>query len=250
MLSQRWQDRSQTWEWLGCRAGHQEVGRCHTTGDWECVTVHHLPSTNKAAHSTFKTQRRRHQKFKTGVPVTTQNPVMDQRLCGNWNSSFGFLMSSVLVFKVRVDLLIEFHIFLSLVYQHWSCEHCDAKNSSVSPDELFSISLKPASDTCVTAAGSFTVRPRGSLQFRRVRNYESAHGVRKTLSRCQQNLFYLGGPGSPHQQGWGPCSSLLSQLLLGAMVIMILILNAKVVSMVPMTCHGARCTVLPMLLTQ
>ena len=45
--------------------------------------------------------------------------------------------------------------------------------------------------------------------------------------------FYLGGPGSPHQQGWGPCSSLLSRLLLSATVITILIINAKVIGMVP-----------------
>ena len=60
-------------------------------------------------------------------------------------------------------------------------------------------------------------------------------------------LFYLGGPG---QQGWGPCSGLLSQLLLGTTVITTLILNAKAVGMVPTTRHGAGCTMIPMLLTQ
>ena len=63
-------------------------------------------------------------------------------------------------------------------------------------------------------------------------------------------LFYLGGLGSPHQQGWGPCSGLLSQLLLGATVITTLILNARAVGTVPTTRHGAGCTVIPTLLTQ
>ena len=70
------------------------------------------------------------------------------------------------------------------------------------------------------------------------------------ITSQRTGLFYLGGPGSPHQQGWGPCSGLLSQLLLGAMVVKTLILNAKAVGTVPMTRHGAECTMLPMLLTQ
>ena len=39
---------------------------------WEHVTSTHLPSTNKAAHSGFETQRRRHQKSKTGVSHVLQ----------------------------------------------------------------------------------------------------------------------------------------------------------------------------------
>ena len=49
--------------------------------------------------------------------------------------------------------------------------------------------------TCVAAAGSFTVRPRGFLLFRWVRNYGYAHGVRKTLSGCQQNPILFGQAG-------------------------------------------------------
>ena len=48
---------------------------------------------------------------------------------------------------------------------------------------------------CVTAAGSFTVRPRGFPQFRRVRNSEYVHGVRKTLTSCQQNPILFGRAG-------------------------------------------------------
>ena len=47
----------------------------------------------------------------------------------------------------------------------------------------------------VTAAGSFTVRPRGFPLFRRVRNYGYAHGVRKTLTSCQQNPILFGRAG-------------------------------------------------------
>ena len=54
-------------------------------------------------------------------------------------------------------------------------------------------------------------------------------------------LFYLGGPGSPHQQGWGSCSGLLSQLLLSAMVITTLKLNARAVGTVPMFDDSSRC---------
>ena len=40
----------------------------------ECVRCTPLPSSNKAAHSGFETQRRHHQKFETGVSVA---PKMD-----------------------------------------------------------------------------------------------------------------------------------------------------------------------------
>ena len=45
---------------------------------------------------------------------------------------------------------------------------------------------------CVTAVGSFTVRPRGFPQFRQVQNSEYVHGVRKTLTSCQQNPILFG----------------------------------------------------------
>ena len=38
----------------------------------ECVTHMPPPSVNKAAHSVFETQRRCHQRSKTGVSVTSQ----------------------------------------------------------------------------------------------------------------------------------------------------------------------------------
>ena len=40
----------------------------------ECISYMSLPSANKAAHSSFETQRRHHQKFETGVSVA---PKMD-----------------------------------------------------------------------------------------------------------------------------------------------------------------------------
>ena len=42
----------------------------------ECVTYTPLQSANKAAHSGFETQRRRHQKSKTGVSVAPQKGLM------------------------------------------------------------------------------------------------------------------------------------------------------------------------------
>ena len=48
---------------------------------------------------------------------------------------------------------------------------------------------------CVTAAGSFTVRLWGFPLFRWVQNYGYAHGVRKTLTSCQQNPILFGRAG-------------------------------------------------------
>ena len=53
------------------------------------------------------------------------------------------------------------------------------------------------------AAGSFTVRPRGFLLFRRVRNYGYVHGVRKTLTSCQQNAILFGQAGLTTQTRLG-----------------------------------------------
>ena len=47
----------------------------------------------------------------------------------------------------------------------------------------------------VTAAGSFTVRPWGFPLFRRIQNYGYTHGVRKTLTSCQQNPILFGWAG-------------------------------------------------------
>ena len=43
----------------------------------ECVTYMPLPSANKAACSGFQTQRRCHQKFKTGVSVAPQKELQN-----------------------------------------------------------------------------------------------------------------------------------------------------------------------------
>ena len=59
---------------VGCHDCCQELGRCHT-----CVTRVPLPSVNKAAHSGFETQRRCHQKSKTGVSVAPQKGLMSSK---------------------------------------------------------------------------------------------------------------------------------------------------------------------------
>ena len=51
------------------------------------------------------------------------------------------------------------------------------------------------SELCITAVGSFMVRPRGFPLFRRVQNYGYAHEVRKTLTSCQQNPILFGRAG-------------------------------------------------------
>ena len=45
----------------------------------ECETHMPLPSVNKAAHTGFETQRRRHQKSKTGVSVSPQKGLMSSK---------------------------------------------------------------------------------------------------------------------------------------------------------------------------
>ena len=45
----------------------------------DCVTRMPLPSSNKAAYSGFETQRRRHQKSKTGVSVAPQKGLMSNK---------------------------------------------------------------------------------------------------------------------------------------------------------------------------
>ena len=60
---------------IGRHAVRQKVGRCRTRGNLrECTSLIKmpLPSVNKAAHSGFETQRRHHQKSKTGVSVAPQ----------------------------------------------------------------------------------------------------------------------------------------------------------------------------------
>ena len=45
----------------------------------ECISHTPLPSANKATHSGFETQRRRHQKSKTGVSMTPQKGLMSSK---------------------------------------------------------------------------------------------------------------------------------------------------------------------------
>ena len=45
----------------------------------ECVAHMSPPSMNKAAHSGFETQRRHHQKSKTGVSVAPQKGLMSSQ---------------------------------------------------------------------------------------------------------------------------------------------------------------------------
>ena len=61
-------------DWPGHHACHQEVGRCHTRGESQGCML--LPSANKGAHSDFETQRRCHQKSKTGKSVAPQKGLM------------------------------------------------------------------------------------------------------------------------------------------------------------------------------
>ena len=56
-----------------CHAGYQQVNRCHTRGECQGKYIIYtpLPNMTKVAHSGFETQRRHHQKSKTGVSVVT-----------------------------------------------------------------------------------------------------------------------------------------------------------------------------------
>ena len=62
----------------GYHAGRQEAGRCRTglVNLRECTSHTPPPSANKAANFDFKTQRRYHQKSKTGVSVAPQKELM------------------------------------------------------------------------------------------------------------------------------------------------------------------------------
>ena len=44
-----------------------------------CISCMPLPSADKAAHSGFETQRRHHQKSKTGVSVSPQKGLMSSQ---------------------------------------------------------------------------------------------------------------------------------------------------------------------------
>ena len=53
-------------------AAKRSAGVAPEVNLWVCVTHMPPPSVNKAAHSGFETQRRHHQKSKTGVSVAPQ----------------------------------------------------------------------------------------------------------------------------------------------------------------------------------
>ena len=61
---------------IGCYAGCQEsAGAAPEVNFRECIS----PSANKAAHSGFETQRRHHQKSKTGVSVAPQKGLVSSK---------------------------------------------------------------------------------------------------------------------------------------------------------------------------
>ena len=57
---------------LGCHAGCQEVGRCRTRGESQGMC-------NTYASTGFETQRRHHQKLKTGVSIAPQKGLMSSK---------------------------------------------------------------------------------------------------------------------------------------------------------------------------
>ena len=103
--------------------------------------------------------------------------------------------------------------------------------------------------TYVTAAGSFTVRPSVFPVIPAVSGILSLRtGSARPYLVVNRILIYSGGLGLPHQQGWGPCSSVLSTLLSGATVFTTSTKCEKAVGTVPTGWHGAEYTVLPTLL--
>ena len=67
-----------------------------------------------------------------------------------------------------------------------------AGTTSRSYGQAFENRHPPRDANSVTAAGSFTVWLWGFLEFRRVQNDKYTHGVRKTLTSCQQNPILFG----------------------------------------------------------
>ena len=103
--------------------------------------------------------------------------------------------------------------------------------------------------TCVTAAGSFTVRPSVFPVIPAVSGIPSLRtGSAQPYLVVNRILIYSGGLGLPHQQGWGSCSGVLSTLLSGAMVFTTSTKREKAVGTVLTGRHGAEYTMLPTLL--
>ena len=67
--------------------------------------------------------------------------------------------------------------------------------TSCSYGQAFKNWRPPRDANSVTAAGSFTVRPRGFPLFWRIQDYGYTHGVRKTLTSCQKNPILFGRAG-------------------------------------------------------
>ena len=65
-------------EVTSCHAGHQEVGRCCTRGEFQGISWMPLPSPNKANHSGFETQRQSHQS-KTGYQWPHNKEIMSSK---------------------------------------------------------------------------------------------------------------------------------------------------------------------------
>ena len=103
--------------------------------------------------------------------------------------------------------------------------------------------------TCVTAAGSFTVRPSVFPVIPAVSRIPSlCTGFARPYLVVNRILIYSGGLGLPHQQGWGSCSGVLSTLLSGATVFTTSTKREKAIGTVPTGRHGAEYTVLLTLL--
>ena len=102
---------------------------------------------------------------------------------------------------------------------------------------------------CVMAAGSFMVRPSVFPVIPAVSGIQSLHtGFARPYLVVNRILIYSGRLGLPHQQGWGSCSGVLSTLLSSTTVFTTSTKCEKAVGTVPTGRHGAKYTVLPMLL--
>ena len=64
-------------EVTSCHAGHQEVCRCSTRGWFQGMNIcFHKTFKNCRTHSGFDTQKRRHQKSKSGIPVALNRSIL------------------------------------------------------------------------------------------------------------------------------------------------------------------------------
>ena len=102
---------------------------------------------------------------------------------------------------------------------------------------------------CVTAAGSFTVRPSVFPVIPAVYGIPRLRtGSARPYLVVNRILIYSGGLGLPHQQGWGSCSGVLSTLLSGATVFTTSTKREKAIGTVLTGRYGAEYTMFPTLL--